>query len=243
MSDTEAGPGADPFAEGLGHSARSVAQLATAAMAAAQAVIRIRQQREAARASEDLARAGIARADLRADYADARQQWSSGLEADFSTGADLETAAGVWIAAEPWADCDVYAGQALAAAEDRLAHLHPDVMVHYHQFREGGMDSHDAMAGAAQAMRTLGEEQRFEAQRDLAPADVASTPQLDERSEGAERASAHLELSDAASAQAAGLVGQAYPQNIHQALQSHTTAAPVAARSSRPAAPAAGRRR
>ena len=142
-------------------------------------------------------------------------------------------------AAQPWADHDRSAGQALAAAEERLAQLHPDVMAQYRQLRDEGMSGHDAMAGAVEAARTLAEEQRFDAQRDLGAVDLASTPQVDERSEGAERGAASLELSDAANAKAASLVGRAYPHSIHRALQTKAdpTAAP-AARQARSASPA-----
>ncbi len=241
MSDHLEVPGGDPLREGLGHTGRGLAQLATAAMAAAQMGVRVRQQREDAQRVEDHQRADAARVRMRAQHGAARLEWAPGLERSFAVSASASDAVAVWGAAQPWADHDRSAGQALAAAEERLAQLHPDVMAQYRQLRREGMSGHDAMAGAVEAARTLAEEQRFEAQRDLGAVDLASTPQVDERSEGAERGAASLELSDAANAQGASLVGRAYPPSIHQALQ--TKARPTAAPATRQARSASSARR
>ncbi len=163
------------------------------------------------------------------------------LEPSFPDHASARDAMAAWAAAQPWVERDRSADQALAVAEERLAVLHPDVMAQYRQLRDHDMGAHDAMAGAVEAARVLAEEQRFEAQCDLGVADLASTPQLDERAEGAERGAAHLELSDAANAQAAGLVARAYPQDIFQALQ--TKADPTAAPAASPARSASSARR
>ncbi len=237
MSDSvEAPPGGELMAEGLAHTARGLAQLATAALAAAQMGVRVHHQREEAGRSDDQVRADAARSELRARYAADRAAWAPGLEPHFATHASAERAMAVWGAAQPWLDHDRSAAQASAAAEHRLGLLHPDVIVQYQQFRDDGVGAHDAMAGAIEAARTLAEDQRGQAQRDLGAVDLASTPQIDERSEGAERGAAHQELSDASTAQAQSLVGQAYPRSIHHALQ--TKAGPSPAPTLRQAPPA-----
>lgn len=80
----------------------------------------------------------------------------------------------------------------------------------------GAGHGHDR--GAAEAARTVAQEERGEALQDLSRRDLASTPGVNERATAAVLGADHQALSDARHAQAETLVGRAYPQTIHAAL-------------------------
>ena len=172
-----------------------------------------------------------------------------------------------WDAARPWAARYPDASEAMGRAEEQLRRLRPAGMAQYDDARAMGAEPVDAMraalpelrtqvwqdevavvqrldSGQAEADRTVGDQQRAAAHDDFSQPDLASTPDVNERTTAAGHGADHQELSDARTAHADSLVGQAYPVTIHTALATKAGPAPApAARLSRAAAPAPGRRR
>jgi hypothetical protein len=150
----------------------------------------------------------------------------------------------VWAATQPWVDHDPTAHEAARRAEERLGVLHPELIVRYQQRIADGMEPADAMAeatavltassgdvnAAATAQAVAGDE-RGEALRDSAIPDVAATPSVDEHSQAVHGAASHAAVSDVASARAALLAAQAYPQLLRGALARGLRASPARPRS------------
>lgn len=183
------------------------------------------------------------------------------------------SAARPWAASSPqpegqWSPRSEQAAQAMGEAEAQLRRLRPVAMADYDEARGMGTPALDAMQaalpqlreqvwqdevavtgrldpGAADAARSVAQEQRGEALHDFDQPDLPSTPAIDERVAAATHGAEHQELSDARGAQAQSLVGRAYPQTIHTALAT-TRGGPAqapAARLARGAARSTGRRR
>lgn len=181
-------------------------------------------------------------------------------------------AARPWAASAPqpegqWSPRSEQAAQAMGEAEAQLRRLRPAAMADYDEARAYGVPALEAMQaaapqlrehvwqdevglsgtlnpGAAEAARTVAQEERGEALHDFDQPDLASTPDVDERATAATHGADHQELSDARGAQAQTLVGRAYPQTIHTSLA--TKAGPAkapGARLERGATQAPGRRR
>jgi len=61
----------------------------------------------------------------------------------------------VWAAAQPWVDYDLTAQEAARRTEERLAVLHPQLIVRYQQGIAEGLEPVDAMADACTILGTL----------------------------------------------------------------------------------------
>lgn len=88
-------------------------------------------------------------AELRADFAAARGQWSPALNQSWIDGADLLATARAWRAAAPYTGKDPHADTAREACEKRLRNLHPHAMDRYDRLRHDGQHPVDAMTDAA----------------------------------------------------------------------------------------------
>jgi hypothetical protein len=214
----------------IGDTTQRAAQLATIAASAAQTLTRVRARRLAADTARDHAAADTERAVLRTEHAAARLRWGPAFERSFSTASAAEAAA-VWAAAQPWVDHDPTAHEAAGRAEERLAALHPELIVRYQHSLADGLKSVDAMAeataalspslgdvNAAAASRAIAGDERGEALRDSAAPDVTATVSVDEHTQGLHAGATHAAVSDAASARAALLAAQAYPRPLTGAL-------------------------
>lgn len=165
-----------------------------------------------------------------------------------------------WSVAQPWRDHLRSASDVAEQAERRLSTLQPDLMRQYQQNladqnQRGPIDNSvraDAMVdasrdvvlrqeevvvagrpadvGAAAADRSAAMQERQAAQEDFGQPDLASTPNVDERSVGAAHGADHQELSDARAAQAESRVGRAYPETIHTALTARSSASSAPAK-------------
>lgn len=229
MSEHHAG---NLVAEAGGHAAGQAAEVAAVLAIAAQAAIRIREQRLAADAARERREETV----RSADHAAARLVWSAADRPGFAA-ADGPEAARVWAAAQPWADIDPAAAEALRRAEARLGEVAPDVVADYHRRLAGGEDPAAAMyaAGAAALARAEAGHERAAAAAGFATPDLPRT-RLDEHQVGVTFGEAHLGVADQEAARAAHLAGIAYPQPISAAL------APPPRAAYRPA-PGAGRSR
>jgi|GEM_PF-7067480 len=172
-----------------------------------------------------------------------------------------------WNATRLWAPQDAEAAEAMTSVEAHLRFRQPAAMAMYDDRRAMGDDPEQAMAhsarlfvadpwvpdvptqtpaldpGAANAARTLGNEQRQVSVLDLGTPDLVATPRLDEHTEGVKMGSHFEELADTAGARAASLSSLSYPQPIHAAMAAshaaHTTTAPGPAHSPAPTEQAA----
>ena len=228
----------------IGETTQAAAQLATIAATAAQTVARVQARRLAADQARDQATADAERAVLRSEHAAARLGWAPSLEPAFRTTASGLEAAVVWATAQPWADHDPSAREAARLAEERLAVLYPHLIAQYEQRLADGLDPVDAMADAtsvlgpldangAAAARALAGDERGEAEQDAAIPDVAATVSVDEHSQGIEAGANHAAISETASARAALLAAQAYPQPLRGALRRAPSTGPTRPRAVR----------
>ena len=147
MSDV----GGNPMAEGAGQGSRLAAQLAGLALLALQQAARVRERQEQQRQQDLAGEAERARAELRAQHAEARPRWEPGLSSEIG-GADLRQAAEVWTAAVPWQEHDRTAKQAADAAEARMSELQPDLMARYRESRTQGVAAPEAMVAAHKSL-------------------------------------------------------------------------------------------
>ncbi|MCA1832883.1 MAG: hypothetical protein LC750_09210 [Actinobacteria bacterium] len=211
----------------IGETTQTAAHLATILATATQTTLRVRTRRfEADQAAEQMA-AGVQRAELRREQAAARAIWAPGLERSVIAAASASDAATIWAAAQPWIDHEPSAREAVRLAEERLRLLYPELIIRYQQGLADGLDPIDAMVAAtvvlaptpadpngAAAARAVAGDERGEALHQAATPDVASTVTVDEHTQGVQQSATYAGVSDAASARAALLAAQAYPQPL-----------------------------
>ncbi|HEV8628077.1 MAG TPA: hypothetical protein VG034_26885 [Acidimicrobiia bacterium] len=222
----------------IGETTQAAAQLATILATAAQTALRLQTHRFEVDQAADQAAADVQRVELRREHTAARLDWAPALQPGFKTSGSTTDAATLWASAQPWVDHDPSAREAARLAEERLGVLHPELIVRYQERLADGLDPIDAMVvatvvltptpddvnGAAAARAVAGDE-RGDALQHAAVPDVAATASVDEHTQGIYAGATHAAVSDAASARAALLAAQAYPQPLRVALPRtlHTT--------------------
>jgi hypothetical protein len=210
----------------IGETTQTAAQLATVA----QTVARMGARQLTTAAARNQTAADADRAVLCSEHAAARLRWGLAFERSFNAASAVD-AASVWGATQPWVDHDPTAHEAARRAEERLAILYPQLIARYQQGIADGLEPVDAMAeataaltlspadvNAAAAARAIAGDERGEALLDSAAPDVAATVSVDEHTQGAYAGATHAAVSETASARAALLAAQAYPQPLRGTL-------------------------
>jgi hypothetical protein len=215
----------------IGDTTQAAAQLATILATAAQTALRLQTRRFEVNRDADEAAVDVQRVELRREYTAARLNWAPAMQPGFKTSGSATDAATAWASAQPWVDHDPSAREAARLAEERLGVLHPELIDRYQERLAAGLDPIDAMVvatvvltpapddvnGAAAARAVAGDE-RGEALQHSAVPDIAATASVDEHTQGIHAGATHAAASDTATARAALLAAQAYPQPFRGAL-------------------------
>ncbi len=144
----------DPIQEAVGQALHRAAQVASAAVAGAQALLYLRRTQNQLIATHDDLDSSLIRAQLIDDRAAASIYWTPALDPTWITQADLPATLRAWTAAMPYADAtDLWheptASDAMRACEERLRDLHPYAMQRYDHLRSQGRMPADSMQEAA----------------------------------------------------------------------------------------------
>jgi hypothetical protein len=140
-----------PSAEPASDAAARAAQVAAMSLSVAEALARLRAQRNAARRLHERRSAAELRIMRAAARAGAHRKWSPALSLAWLGQASTHDLLEAWSAAQPWTPRDPLARAASDRVEQRLLERNPEAMSRYQQARADGHHPMTAMHHAATA--------------------------------------------------------------------------------------------